>query len=183
MRRADLVPDCGRCAALCCVATSFDAGAAFAFDKAAGERCRHLRRDDRCAIHASLAARGFAGCAAYDCYGAGQRVTRAFAATARSERERNAAFLAQRVVHELLWQLTEAQKLCPASHAELRSAIAREIEALDRAAREPLAAPPERVLEERRERARWLLRDVGAALGRSPAAQPAFVASPSRDRR
>jgi len=182
MRRADLVPDCGRCAALCCIATSFEVGPAFAFDKAAGERCRHLTRDDRCAIHDSLVARGCAGCAAYDCYGAGQRVTQAFSAARRSRRARNAAFLAQQLVHELLWQLTEAQRLCPASHTALRDELERAIEALDRAAREPLATPPERMLEAQRERVRGLLRRVGAALGGIAPAQETRVVPPPRDR-
>ena len=71
MRRADLVPDCGRCAALCCIATSFEASEDFAFDKAAGTGCRYLTRDCRCAIHDQLAERGFRGCAAYECFGAG----------------------------------------------------------------------------------------------------------------
>jgi len=164
MRRADLVPDCGRCAALCCVATSFEASSAFAFSKAAGERCRNLMRDHRCAIHASLAARGFAGCAAYDCYGAGQRVTQAFAAAGRPERERNAAFLALKVVHELLWQLTEAERLCPRWDGELRGDLAYEIAALERAARETAAPLAEASLGARRERARALLRRVGEAL-------------------
>ena len=78
MRRPDLVPDCGSCAALCCVATSFEAYEDFAFDKAAGVACRYLMRDCRCAIPDALVERGFRGCAAYDCYGASQRATRAF---------------------------------------------------------------------------------------------------------
>jgi hypothetical protein len=172
MRRADLVADCTRCAALCCVATSFDAGPAFAFGKAAGERCRHLTRDTRCAVHDELAARGMAGCAAYDCHGAGPRVTRAFAVAGRSERDRNEAFLASKVVHELLWQLSEARVLCPPAHTALRRELAREIERLERAAREPLAPPSERALERRRERAAALLRRVGEALGAARAGRP-----------
>src|SRR5215471_13450734 len=104
MRRSDLVPDCGSCAAICCVATSFEASEDFAFDKPAGARCRHLTVECRCAIHDGLVKRGLSGCAVYDCYGAGQRVTRALASA--PEAERNEAFLMLRVVHELLWLLT-----------------------------------------------------------------------------
>lgn len=164
MRRADLVADCARCAALCCVATSFEASAEFAFDKPAGERCRHLTSDHRCAIHASLAGRGFAGCAAYDCYGAGPRVTQAFAGADRSPRERDAAFLALKVVHELLWQLCDAQRLCPGGDGELRADLAYEIAALERAAREPTAPLPEAALDARAQRTRALLRRVGDAI-------------------
>ena len=70
--------DCGRCAALCCVALAFDRGPLFALDKPAGEACPHLDRDCRCAIHADRLARGFAGCAAFDCRGAGQLATALF---------------------------------------------------------------------------------------------------------
>src|SRR4051794_19393141 len=119
MRRPDLTPDCRRCTALCCVATCFDASADFAFSKAAGEPCRHLTRDHACAIHAQLVERGCPGCAAFDCYGAGQRVTRLFPPA-----EREAAFHAYRELHELLWLTTEAAKLCPALAAELEAEAA-----------------------------------------------------------
>lgn len=70
--------DCGRCAALCCVALAFDRGPLFGFDKPAGEACAHLTPDCRCAIHADRRARGFAGCATFDCRGAGQLATALF---------------------------------------------------------------------------------------------------------
>lgn len=92
----DLVADCGRCAALCCIAIPFDAGEDFAFTKAADERCRHLTRDARCAIHERRGDLGFSGCAIYDCHGAGQRATRAFATQPDSDLERNEAFFALR---------------------------------------------------------------------------------------
>lgn len=70
--------DCGRCAGLCCVALSFDRGPLFALDKPAGKACPHLSPDCRCSIHAERAARGFAGCTAFDCRGAGQLATALF---------------------------------------------------------------------------------------------------------
>jgi len=48
----------------------------FGFDKPANTPCPNLTRGNRCSIHASLEASGFAGCVAFDCYGAGQRLTR-----------------------------------------------------------------------------------------------------------
>lgn len=103
---AGLRADCGRCAALCCVAPAFRASADFAIDKAAGVACPNLRGDRRCGIHAHLRERGFAGCAAYDCFGAGQRVT---AIAAGAGAERTFALLAvTRRLHELLWYLAEA---------------------------------------------------------------------------
>jgi hypothetical protein len=67
--------DCGRCAALCCLALAFDRSPLFAFDKPAGVGCAHLDARHRCAIHSERERRGFRGCATYDCLGAGQRVT------------------------------------------------------------------------------------------------------------
>jgi hypothetical protein len=165
MPRPDLVPDCASCAALCCVATTFDASEDFAFAKPAGVRCRKLRADNRCTIHAQLLERGFSGCAVYDCHGAGPRVTRAFAREGGSERERNEAFLISRVVHELLWLLTEACKLCPPAQAELAAELAREIDALDALATQSPCALTERAVARHDLSARGLLRRVGAALG------------------
>jgi uncharacterized protein YjbI with pentapeptide repeats len=70
-----LEPDCARCVGLCCVALPFRASHGFAFAKDAGEPCRHLDRDYRCAIHATLREEGMSGCSAYECFGAGQHVT------------------------------------------------------------------------------------------------------------
>jgi hypothetical protein len=165
MRRLDLVTDCARCSALCCVATSFDASEDFAFDKAAGERCRHLRSDDRCAIPDALVARGCTGCAIYECHGAGPRITRIAEAAGFTEPERNEAFLRMREVHELLWLLTEAQKRCPASHSELAAQLGGAIAALDAIAREPPHALLDLDLRADRRAAHTLLRDVGRALG------------------
>ena len=66
--------DCSRCLALCCVGPPFAASADFAVDKPAHTPCRHLRPDDGCGIHDRLRARGFPGCAVFDCFGAGQQV-------------------------------------------------------------------------------------------------------------
>ena len=70
-----LTADCEKCAALCCVAFFFDKGEMFAEDKVAGIPCRHLGPGHLCKIHSDLDARGYRGCARYDCAGAGQRVT------------------------------------------------------------------------------------------------------------
>ena len=164
MRRPDLVPDCASCAAICCTATSFDACEDFAFDKPAGVACGHLRGDGRCAIHDELAVRGFTGCAVYDCYGAGPRVTRAFAGVRCADRRRDAAFLVLRVLHELLWLSTEAVKLCPASAVELRGKLAAQIDALDAIACSPDALA-EVDLAQLDRATRAVLRRVGSALG------------------
>lgn len=74
---AHLKADCSACVALCCVVPPFDAAQGFGFDKAAHAPCEHLCADHRCGIHDALIPRGFAGCVAFDCLGAGQRLTAA----------------------------------------------------------------------------------------------------------
>jgi len=165
MRRLDLVPDCGNCVAICCVVTSFDASPEFAIDKPAGRRCPHLSRSYRCTIHRERELLGFSGCIAYDCYGAGQKVTRTFAARPDADGERAEAFLALREIHELLWLLTEAEKICPEPSSGLRIAIAREVETLDRIAAGPMEELGRVNLPFRRRAAASLLRRVGALLG------------------
>jgi Pentapeptide repeats (8 copies) len=131
--------NCDRCAALCCVAPAFRASADFAIDKAAGVPCPNLRADHRCGIHARLRERGFPGCAAYDCFGAGQRVT---AAGGGDSAEHTFALLAvTRRLHELLWYLAEAAaRSVPAGiRASLERARA-ETEAMAAAAPGPLLA-------------------------------------------
>jgi hypothetical protein len=72
---AHLRADCSACVALCCVIPPFDAVQGFGFDKPAETPCHHLCADHRCGIHDALIERSFAGCVAFDCLGAGQRLT------------------------------------------------------------------------------------------------------------
>jgi uncharacterized protein YjbI with pentapeptide repeats len=113
----ELRADCSRCVGLCCVAPAFARSADFAVDKPAGTPCTNLQADFRCAIHADLRDRGFAGCTVFDCLGAGQRVTAAFAGrdwrTPGVAAPMFAAFGVARQVHELLWYLDEARVRTP----------------------------------------------------------------------
>jgi Pentapeptide repeats (8 copies) len=131
-RRLELRANCARCSALCCVAPAFSASADFAIDKPAGQPCPHLREDFRCSIHDRLRPRGFAGCAAFDCFGAGQQVTqvtfggRDWRADPGLAAPMFAAFAVMRQLHELLWYLNEALALGPADplRSELDEALA-----------------------------------------------------------
>lgn len=165
MRRADLVADCASCAGVCCVAGSFEASEDFAIDKAAGIACQHLTEERRCAIHAERARRGYPGCTVFDCYGAGPRVTRAFAEGRGSERQRDAVFLVSRELHELLWLLTESAKICPDTEAELACRLTLQIGALDALASGPVLALSELDVDPIALASRLLLREVGQALG------------------
>ncbi|WP_417250590.1 hypothetical protein [Celeribacter sp.] len=115
MSARDFTSDCGNCAALCCLALAFDKGEHFAHDKAAGEPCKHLDHHD-CSIHTNLAERGYKGCAAYECAGAGQRVTAMFGQSWREVPKQvapmMAAFRTMRDVQELR-QILEAAATFP----------------------------------------------------------------------
>jgi uncharacterized protein YjbI with pentapeptide repeats len=129
--RLDLRADCERCFALCCVAPALSVSADFAIDKPAGQPCPNLQSDFRCGIHANLRQQGFAGCAVYDCFGAGQKVAQVtyggkdWRQAPQTASQMFAVFAAMRQLHELLWYLTEALALQPARplHAELRAAL------------------------------------------------------------
>lgn len=116
---ADPIPehlraDCGSCVGLCCVALPFAASADFAFDKAADSPCPHLGDDSRCGIHNELRDRGFPGCTAYDCFGAGQQVTQVqfrevdWRTTPDGGAEMFELFRVMQQIHELLRYLAEA---------------------------------------------------------------------------
>jgi len=113
----ELRADCARCSALCCVAPAFAASADFAIDKPARRPCPNLLADFRCGIHDRLRQRGFPGCAAYDCFGAGQKITQGtfrgqdWRRNPRLARQIFDAFAIMRGLHELLWYLSEALTL------------------------------------------------------------------------
>ncbi|OIK29503.1 pentapeptide repeat-containing protein [Streptomyces malaysiense] len=133
----ELRGDCGSCFGLCCVALPFAASADFALDKPAGRPCPNLATDHRCGIHARLRDSGFTGCTVYDCFGAGQKVSRhTFDGqdwrTAPKDRARRMfeVFPVVRQLHELLWYLTEALSL-PAARP-LRAGLRRALEETER---------------------------------------------------
>jgi hypothetical protein len=127
----ELRADCSRCVALCCVALPFTRSADFGFDKPAGTPCRHLAGDLRCSIHERLRPAGFPGCAAFDCFGAGQRITQVTFAGRDWRSDPTIAgpmfdaFAGLRALHELLWYLHASLGWAAASplHGELRRAV------------------------------------------------------------
>ena len=126
-----LAADCARCAALCCVAPAFAKSSDFAHDKPAGRPCRNLGDDFRCTIHEHLEQRGFPGCVVFDCFGAGQRITqetfggRDWRSAPELAGDMFAVLPVVRLLHELMWYLTEALKLAEARrlHPKLRAAL------------------------------------------------------------
>jgi uncharacterized protein YjbI with pentapeptide repeats len=126
-----LTADCGRCFGLCCVAPAFAKSADFAIDKPAGHACPNLGADFRCGIHSRLRQQGFPGCVAFDCFGAGQKVSqvtfggRDWRQAPQTADQMFKAFAVMRQLHELLWYLTQALTLRPARplHDALTSAL------------------------------------------------------------
>ncbi|GAA6178966.1 MULTISPECIES: hypothetical protein [unclassified Shimia] len=113
-----LTDDCANCAALCCVAYPFDADEDFAILKRADSPCTNL--SDACydcTIHTNLTSRGFGGCVAYSCAGAGQRVTQELfdGDTWRDDPDllehMTYALRVLRPIHEALLLLQEARQL------------------------------------------------------------------------
>lgn len=113
--RQSLRPDCSNCFALCCTAFGFSRSADFALDKPAGSVCQNLADDFSCAIHDRLRSRGFRGCTVFDCFGAGQKVSRdlfggiSWLEDPGSKELMFAAFKSARQLHEMLWYLAEAR--------------------------------------------------------------------------
>lgn len=142
--RSSLRADCERCVGLCCVAPAFSASADFAVDKDAGQACPNLQSDFRCGIHAHLRQRGFPGCAVYDCFGAGQKVTQVtfggqdWATKPGIAAQMFRVFTIMRQLHELLWHLGEALTL-PAARPLYRE-LSRALEETERLARGSPAA-------------------------------------------
>ncbi|TCN50467.1 pentapeptide repeat protein [Rhodococcus sp. SMB37] len=100
--RTDLLGDCHSCVGLCCTVFGFSRSRDFATDKPAGTPCPHLASDFGSTIHDALAPRGYRGCTAFDCFGAGQ------AATARVPGHlTGAVFPRMKQLHEMLWYLHE----------------------------------------------------------------------------
>jgi hypothetical protein len=148
------------------VGPSFQAQQGFGFSKPAHTPCRHLQADFRCCIHADLISLGFPACSAFDCYGAGQRVTRMFRGEPWTDSAQAAARVFQaysryRPLHELMAMLELALERVLPADAE---ALTRRLQALDAlcASGEALAAQiaPESLRGE-------VLSQIREALGRA----------------
>lgn len=117
----------------------FAASADFAEDKPPHTPCRHLRRDFRCSIHAELPERGYPGCVAYDCQGAGQLVTQItfggadWRSSPALAPAMFGAFEVVRRLQELRWYLGQALALGPA--APLRPDLTAALEEVGRLTR------------------------------------------------
>ncbi|WP_432968012.1 pentapeptide repeat-containing protein [Dactylosporangium sp. CA-233914] len=167
----ELRADCSQCFGLCCAAPAFSRSSDFAIDKPAGHPCPNLGETFRCGIHTQLRQRGFAGCTVYDCFGAGQHVAQVVYEGRDWRRDPASAprmfevFAAVRVLHELIWYLTEARSL-PQS-TPLREALDDALSATQALRDAPDDLTPADA-ERHRDRVAPLLREA-SALARTPA--------------
>jgi uncharacterized protein YjbI with pentapeptide repeats len=110
----NLRADCENCFGLCCVALPYAKSADFAFDKDSGTPCRNLQSNYLCGIHNELRNRGFRGCAAYECFGAGQKVSQStyngkdWRTNKDVSLEMFEVYPIMQQLHEMLWYLNEA---------------------------------------------------------------------------
>lgn len=114
---AKLTIDCDKCSGLCCVALYCAKTEGFPEDKIAGKPCQNLMPDFSCSIHSKLVESKMKGCLAYDCFGAGQKITQDCYPTInwQSESEKSNqifnVFLVVVQLHQMLWYLVEASSL------------------------------------------------------------------------
>jgi uncharacterized protein YjbI with pentapeptide repeats len=109
-----LAINCDNCSGLCCVALYCAKSEGFPADKPGGRPCQNLSSDFRCTIHAELIQAKMKGCLAYDCFGAGQKVTQDCFPEINWKNEPEQAnqiydtFLCLFQLHQMLWYLIEA---------------------------------------------------------------------------
>lgn len=126
--RSDLHTDCKNCFGLCCVALPFAASADFALNKDGGRPCPNLQDDYHCGIHQQLRQKGFRGCAVYECFGAGQKVSQVlfkgkdWRKAPETAKQMFEVFPIVQQLHEMLLYLAEALSLKAAKpiYKELR---------------------------------------------------------------
>ncbi|APH66898.1 pentapeptide repeat-containing protein [Bacillus sp. LR_5] len=171
----DLRADCQHCFGLCCVALPYAKSADFAFDKDGGTPCRNLQSNYQCSIHKDLREKGFRGCSAYECFGAGQKVSQItyegkdWRNNPETANEMFDVFPIMQQLHEMLWYLYEALSIDIAKpiHPELRTSFEK-IERLTRLSKERLLTL--QVDEHRAEVNEWLLKtsELVRAQARNP---------------
>lgn len=134
-----LKSDCGNCCGLCCTALNYTKTDGFPSDKKAGMPCKYLQTDFRCGVHPERAERNFRGCMAYECIGAGQKVTGLYSkknwrANPEIADQMFQDFWTVTQYHQMLWYLAEASRAEPAQDFSLRDEIHDRIQEIEQAA-------------------------------------------------
>lgn len=113
--------DCAGCFGLCCAALYFSASEGFPFDKEAGVPCTDLLPDFRCGVYERVRNRELRGCGSFDCFGAGQKVSRTTFGGKDWHKYTETrllmfdVFKVMRQLHEMLWYLHEGLRFDAAS--------------------------------------------------------------------
>ena len=116
----NLTIDCEKCSGLCCVSLYFAKTEGFPENKVAGMPCKNLMSDFRCNIHSNLVGCNLKGCLAYDCFGAGQKVTQMiygggnWKTSPELAKEMFDVFLIVVQLQQMLGYLVEAATIIPA---------------------------------------------------------------------
>ncbi|MFZ7132157.1 MAG: pentapeptide repeat-containing protein [Eubacteriales bacterium] len=114
--------DCDRCSGICCVALYCMKTDGFPENKEAGLPCKHLMSDFQCDIHTVLANKNMKGCLAYDCFGAGQKVTQScypnedWKTNPEKANEIFQVFMVVFQLHQMAWYLLESLSLVRDEH-------------------------------------------------------------------
>lgn len=109
---SSLKMDCAKCQGLCCIAYCFFKSDGFPENKLPEQACSHLMHTYQCDIHAQLATMNLHGCMAYDCFGAGQRVSALM--NQGNQGQHLEAFRKAVQLHQMEWYLIEAATLVAA---------------------------------------------------------------------
>lgn len=114
--------NCEKCSGLCCVALYCMKIDGFPANKETGVPCQYLRPDFHCDIHAKLGSKNMRGCLAYDCFGAGQKVTQNLFPKVdwkNNPDHANEIFQVFQIIfqlHQMEWYLLEALSLTDDAH-------------------------------------------------------------------
>lgn len=100
--------ECSECLGICCTALCFSKVDGFYEDKQVGQSCSNLDYQHRCKIYQELLLKNSKGCKVYDCFGAGQRVTKMYL-DSPVDQEVCQVYLAMYRLYQMLWYLLQAK--------------------------------------------------------------------------
>jgi len=116
--KSNLRINCKDCSGLCCVALYFNQSDGFPENKKAEKPCVNLNNDYTCKIYTQLESKGLKGCIAYDCFGAGQKVTQEWKSKGTwnsnnlIKQDIFKSFEMNQLLNQIMWYLLEAYTIC-----------------------------------------------------------------------
>jgi len=119
--KSNLRLNCKDCSGLCCVALFFNKSDGFPENKKAGKPCINLNNDYTCNVYNQLESKHLKGCIAYDCFGAGQKVTQEWKSKGYwntnnlIKNDIFKSFEMNQMLNQIMWYLLEAYTICDES--------------------------------------------------------------------